>query len=257
MSLLPVREKPLLRPKPKDQNRLGAARQLAALGSGPSASAKRTGYLFVNKSTASESLPSSKTSRTKTTINAHVQRFRLHNYEPLHEIGDSSSLQAGETSVSDPSSLQQRSEADADEEQASIGETTSLDLLSSRPDLYGGRRGSDLPLFANNFIEGDAFDPFGGTAVPIDISTHNLLQFFLHLGWKAHLRNIGRADQLLWCDSFSEVSNVVRGCLFNQMHMVSCPVSSKHSSRWPEDIFGPLNPAKRIRLWVLKADKRL
>ena len=219
MTSLPRREKRLPRPKPKDQDRFRALRPAPALGVVPRATVKSNDYLFINKGQASESLSNCKTNKTQTAINAHVQRFKPHHFALLRDIGDRSRLPIGENRGLDPSSLQWQSEAAGEDGEASTTDNVYIDILSPRPDHGGGRQVGVPPLYSNNFMEGDAFDPFRGTAVPIDQPTHTVLQFFLRLGWKAHLRNIGRADQLLWSESFGDVSGMIRGCLSNKMHM--------------------------------------
>jgi hypothetical protein len=107
----------------------------------------------------------------------------------------------------------------ASDGEGASNETEALDAPLPRTNPYSGGEDDMLPLYSNNFVEGDAFDPFRGAAVPVDKSTHNFLRYFLHLGWKAHLRSIGGADQVKWSKSFGEVSSIVRGCLFNEMHM--------------------------------------
>ena len=212
---------PKLLPRPvgSSQDHLGAAAQLSALGSTKTRSAKRTGYLFVNKSQASECLSNCKTNSTQSTINTHVQRFRLSAQSRVHNSGEYTSPPRGEERTLHRHFAQRESGGVADDGHASNDETGSLDPPTFRTNEIGGGIDTVFPLYSNNFLEGDAFNPFGGTTVPIDKSTHTVLQFFLHLGWKAHLRNIGRVDQLHWSKSFDEVSSIVRGCLSNQMHM--------------------------------------
>lgn len=74
-------------------------------------------------------------------------------------------------------------------------------------------------IYSNSFLEGDAFDPFSSTAVPVHKSNHGVLQFFLQLGWKTHLRKIGHADQSRWNQTFRDLPSIVNGCLAHEIHM--------------------------------------
>lgn len=220
MQPLPRCEKALLRPKESNQDRVGAAAHLTALGSATNQVTKDAGYLFINKSAESESLSNCKAKKTQTKINAHVQRFRLSSRRrKAHSNEDDANRP-----TSEPRSLyrpfQGRDlEAVAAYAERGNNESGIVGQLRQRTEAFNTRQQVVPLLHSNNFLEGDAFDPFRATAVPVDKATHHVLQYFLHLGWKAHLRNIGRANQSQWSKAFGEVASVVHGCLFNQMHM--------------------------------------
>jgi hypothetical protein len=219
MSSLPRRERLLPRPVDSNQDHLGAAGRLSAFGRTRTGSAKRAGYLFVNKSQDSECLSNCKIDRAQTKINAHVQRFRLSTESHVRSSGEFTNRSTGETRNLYRPFRRRDAGAVAGDGEGANNETEALDLLSQRREYYNGGRDIVPILHSNNFLEGDAFDPFSATAVRVDKSAHNVLQYFLHVGWKAHLRNIGRADQVRWSTSFGEVSSIVRGCLSNEMHM--------------------------------------
>jgi hypothetical protein len=72
---------------------------------------------------------------------------------------------------------------------------------------------------SHNFLPGDACDPFNCTAVRINQSNHNLVQFFLSVGWKAHLKLFGHTKTDQWSQSFKDLPEIIKGCLCDETHM--------------------------------------
>lgn len=74
-------------------------------------------------------------------------------------------------------------------------------------------------LYSNNFLPGDAYDPFNSTAVRVNQLNHNLLQFFLKVGWKAHLKTFSHTNTSQWSQSFKNLPDITTGSLPDEMHM--------------------------------------
>ena len=188
-------------------------------------------YLFINKSQTSKTLSNCKADNKQTVINSHAQRFKG---KPSNR-GKNTQLRSFREATSGPirhdfqiwtlSSGKESMDKERTEQVKTIDGSAFKRHGSSSSRSHRRRTAliSNEPpepvLYSNIFREGDQCDPFSTSVTPIDKSTHGILQFFLNQSWKAHLKNIGKADESVWSQSVHNLSDIVRGCLSREVHM--------------------------------------
>ena len=188
-------------------------------------------YLFINKSQTSKTLSNCKADNEQTVINSHAQRFKG---KPSNQ-GQNTQLRVFREATNGPirhdfqictlSDWKESMDKERTEQVKTIDGSAFKrhgSLLSRSHRRRTALISNEPPepvLYSNNFCEGDQCDPFSTSITPIDKSTHGILQFFLNQSWKAHLKNIGKADEAVWSQSFHNLSDIVKGCLSREVHM--------------------------------------
>jgi hypothetical protein len=187
-------------------------------------------YLFINENLNLDTVPKDKigASQSRSALYSHVQRFRR--CQNLHTLPGTS---CAASSTSTRKFLPYRRHSQRSKPEAASwfidGESSTLtctspgaswDTHASNVAVENGAVECTVPaLYSNNFLPGDACDPFNSTAVRVNQLNHNLMQFFLKVGWKAHLKTFGHTNTSQWSQSFQNLPDITRGSLSDGMHM--------------------------------------
>lgn len=188
------------------------------------------------------------TSQDRSAIYSHVQRFRLQQNVKTRFVSTCTFITKSTRGPIPHRYAQQRRPRSEN-----LGSSASFDTEGHK--ITGKRRAeisdtnsshiavetvgvdSDSPrIGSNDFLPGNVCDPFNCTAMQINQSNHNLVQFFLNTGWRAHLKIFGHTDTDLWSLSFKDLPEVIRGCLCNEMHFnalltLNAIIILQHSTR--------------------------
>lgn len=187
-------------------------------------------HLFINENLNSDIVSKDRiaTSQGRSAIYSHVQRFRRS--QNLHTLC-SSSCAAGSTSTRKFVPYRRYSQPSEPEAASWFIDRESSTVTRTSPAAFWDTHASNVAvenvavectapaLCSNNFLPGDACDPFNSTAVRVNQLNHNLMQFFLKVGWKAHLKTFGHTNTSQWSQSFKDLPDITRGSLSDEMHM--------------------------------------
>lgn len=184
-------------------------------------------HLFINENVESEFRLKNtiNTSAVRSAIFSHVQRFRCRQNVKTPSaskctITGTSSLPVIPYRYSQRHPQRQKTKAKnlfTNRETSTIACESGAASSGTRASYIAGEYAAPA-LCSNNFNSGDACDPFNCTAVNINQSNHNLVQFFLNVGWRAHLKTFGHTKTGQWSESFNDLPDIIKGCLYDEMH---------------------------------------
>ena len=184
-------------------------------------------HLFVNKNVDSEfsSINRVATIQGRSAIFSHVQRFRHRQNPKSHSASTSTSATTSiKRAVHSVSHRPTRRRPQSSTSRTTAPQSPAVSCKSRAALLRGTREGDTTKraapqLCSNNFLPGDACDPFNTTAVRINQSNHDLVQFFSTMGWKAHLKTFHHTNTDQWSQSYKDIPSLVKRYLCDEMHM--------------------------------------
>jgi hypothetical protein len=198
-----------------------------------SSTAKAQSYLFINDNANSEFVSKNTvaTSQRRSAIKSHAQRFRRRQNRktlsastftakgtsarrilPYRYVQQPS--QRSKTKTNSPSTEGESSITSCRSRAAKLDNSASYAAVKDIAIKYGAPA-----IRSHNFLPGDACDPFNCTAVRMNRSNHDLVQFFLNVGWRAHLKIFGHTNTNQWSQSYTDLPAIIKGCLQHEMHM--------------------------------------